>query len=183
MKGNSIKLGQKDLNVLTGSCDLQGFKLVWNQMSHCRLFIETLPLEMFWLEKMKLVKWQTLEWQEMCKNKIFMKGRQRFVLYWKQTYSIGLARNPFHYLWRKIRKVLLIMSLLSRFHALRVAPKTIGHEVKAVCVKLIKHLTILKMHKRLFCRSRIHGIRLHILGVYACLSVVIWRRPLPSINF
>ena len=109
----------------------------------------------------------------MCKNKIFMKGRQRFVLYWKQTYSIGLARNPFHYLWRKIRNVLLIMSLLSRFHALRVAPKTIGHEVKAVCVKLIKHLTIRKKHKRLFCRSRKHGVRLHILGVYACLSVVI----------
>ena len=41
------------------------------------------------------------------------------------------------------------MSLLSRFHALRVAPKTIGHEVKAVCVKLIKHLTILKKHERL----------------------------------
>ena len=103
----------------------------------------------------------------MYKNKIFMKGRQRFVLYWKQTYSIGLARNRFHYLWRKIRKVLLIMSLLFRFHALRVAPKTIGHEVKAVCIKLIKHLTILKKHKRLFCRSRKHGIRLHILGVYA----------------
>ena len=102
-----------------------------------------------------------------------MKGRQRFVLYWKQTYIIGLARNPFHYLWRKICNVLLIMSLLSRFHALRVAPKTIGHEVKAVCVKSIKHLTILKKHKRLFCRSRKHGIRLHILGVYGCLSVVI----------
>ena len=173
MKCNSIKVRQKDPNALTGSCDLQGFKLVWNEISHCRLFIETLPLEMFWLEKMKLVKWRTLEWQEMCKNKIFMKGRQRFVLYWKQTYSIGLARNPFHYLWRKIRKVLLIMSLLSRFHALRVAPKTIGHEVKAVCVKLIKHLTIRKKHKRLFCRSRKHGVRLHILGVYACLSVVI----------
>ena len=112
----------------------------------------------------------------MCKNKIFMKGRQRFVLYWKQTYSIGLARNPFHSTLpvEKIRKVLLIMSLLSRFHALRVAPKTIGHEVRAVCVKLIKHLTILKKHKRLFCRrSRKHGITLHILGVYACLSVVI----------
>ena len=108
----------------------------------------------------------------MCRNKIFMKGRQRFVLYWKQTYSIGLARNPFHYLWRKIRKLLLIMSLLSRFHALRVAPKTIGHEVKAVCVKLMKHLTILKKHKRLFCRSRKHGITLHILCVYACLRVV-----------
>ena len=173
MKCNSIKVRQKDPNALTGPCDLQGFKLVWNEISHCRLFIETLPLEMFWLEKMKLVKWQTLEWQEMCKNKIFMKGRQRFVLYWKQTYSIGLARNPFHYLWRKIRKVLLIMSLLSRFHALRVAPKTIGHEVKAVWVKLIKHLTIRKKHKRLFCRSRKHGVRLHILGVYACLSVVI----------
>ena len=173
MKCNSTKVRQKDPNALTGPCDLQGFKLVWNEISHCRLFIETLPLEMFWLEKMKLVKWQTLEWQEMCKNKIFMKGRQRFVLYWKQTYSIlsiGLARNPFHYLWRKIRKVL---SLLSRFHALRVAPKTIDHEVKAVCVKLIKHLTIRKKHNRLFCRSRKHGVGLHILGVYACLSVVI----------
>ena len=172
MKCNSIKLGQKAMNVLTGSCDMQGFKLVWNEISR-RLFIETLPLEMFWLEKMKLVKWLTLEWQEMCKNKIFMKGRQRFVLYWKQTYSIlsiGLARNPFHYLWRKIRKVL---SLLSRFHAVRVAPKTIDHEVKAVCVKLIKHLTIRKKHNRLFCRSRKHGVGLHILGVYACLSVVI----------
>ena len=73
----------------------------------------------------------------MCKNKIFMKGRQRSVLYWKQIYSIGLARNPF-------RNVLLIMSLVSRFHALRVVPKTIGHEVKAVCVKLIKQLIILK---------------------------------------
>ena len=82
------------MNLLTGPCDLQGFKLVWNEISHCRLFIETLPLEMFWLEKMKLVKWQTLEWQEMCKNKIFMKGRQRFVLYWKLTYNVGLARNP-----------------------------------------------------------------------------------------
>ena len=102
----------------------------------------------------------------MCKNKIFMKGRQRSVLYWKQIYSIGLARNPF-------RNVLLIMSLLSRFHALRVVPKTIGHEVKAVCVKLIKQLIILKKHKRLFCRSRKHGIRLHILGVYGCVSVVI----------
>ena len=82
------------MNFLTGPCDLQGFKLVWNEISHCRLFIETLPLEMFWLEKMKLVKWLTLEWQEMCKNKIFMKGRQRFVLYWKLTYNVGLARNP-----------------------------------------------------------------------------------------
>ena len=173
MKCKSIKVRQKDPNAFTGPCDFQDFKLVWNEISHCRLFIETLLLEMFWLEKMKLVKWQTLEWQEMCKNKIFMKGRQRFVLYWKQTYSTGLARNPFHYLWRKIRKVLLIMSLLSGFHALRVAPKTIGHELKAVCVKLIKHLTILKKHKRLFCRSRKHGITLHILGVYACLSVVI----------
>ena len=69
----------------------------------------------------------------MCKNKIFMRGRQRFVLYWKQTYSIGLAPNPFRCLWRKIRKVLLIMSLLSRFHALRVAPKTIGHELRQMC--------------------------------------------------
>ena len=173
MKCNSTKVRQKDPNALTGPCDLQGFKLVWNEISHCRLFIETLPLEMFWLEKMKLVKWQTLEWQEMCKNKIFMKERQRFVLYWKQTYSIGLARSPFYYLWRKIRKVSLIMSLLSRFLALRVAPKTIGHEVKAVCVKLIKHLTILKKHKRLFCRSRKHGSRLHTFVVYSCLSVVI----------
>ena len=64
------------------------------------------------------------------------------------------------------------MSLLSRFHALGVAPKTIGHEVKAVCVKMIKHLTILKKHKRLFCRSRKHEITLHILGVYAYLGVV-----------
>ena len=46
--------------------------------------------------------------------------------------------------WRKMRKVLLIISLLSTFHALRVTPKTIAHKVKAVCVKLIKHLTILK---------------------------------------
>ena len=52
--------------------------------------------------------------------------------------------QPFSVTWRKIRKVLLIMSLLSRFHALRVTPKTTAHEVKAVCVKLIKHLTILK---------------------------------------
>ena len=36
------------------------------------------------------------------------------------------------------------MSLLSKFHALRVAPKTIAHEVKAVCVKLIKHLIVQK---------------------------------------
>ena len=75
--------------------------------------------------------------------------------------------------WRKLRKVLLIMSLLSKFHALRVAPKTIGHEVKAVCVKLIEHLTVQKKHKRLFCRSPKHGITLHILGVYGSLSVVI----------
>ena len=94
MKCDSIKVRKKNLNVLTGPCDLQGFKLMWNKISHCRLFIETLPLEMFWLDKMKLVKWLTLEWQEMCKNKIFMKGRQRFVLYWKLTYSIGMARNP-----------------------------------------------------------------------------------------
>ena len=45
--------------------------------------------------------------------------------------------------WRKIRKALSIMSLLFRFHALRGAPKTIGHEVKAVCVKITKHLTTL----------------------------------------
>ena len=137
-----MKVRQKDLDVLTGPSDLQGFKLVWNEISHCRLFIETLPLEMFWLEKMKLVKWLTLEWQEMCKNKIFMKGRQRFVWYWKLTYSIGLACNPLPLrTWRKIRKVLLIMSLLSRFHALRVAPKTIAHKVKEVCVKLRDYFT------------------------------------------
>ena len=40
------------------------------------------------------------------------------------------------------------MSLFSRFHALRAAPTTIAHEVNAECVKLIKHLTILKKHKR-----------------------------------
>ena len=74
--------------------------------------------------------------------------------------------------WRKIRKVLLIMSLLSRFHALRDAPKTVAHKVKAVCVKLIKHLTILKKLKRLFHRSPKHRIRLHISGVNGCLSVV-----------
>ena len=45
--------------------------------------------------------------------------------------------------WRKIRKALSIMSLLFRFHALRGAPKTIAHDVKAVCVKITKHLTIL----------------------------------------
>ena len=60
--------------------------------------------------------------------------------------------------WRKIRKVLLIMSLLSRFHALRLAPKTIGHEVKAVCVKLIKYLTILKKHKKLFAGHQNMGL-------------------------
>ena len=67
------------------------------------------------------------------------------------------------------------MSLLFRFHALRVAPKTIGHEVRAVCVKLIKHLTILIKGKRLFCRSpkRARGVRLHITSDYGCLSVVI----------
>ena len=65
------------------------------------------------------------------------------------------------------------MSLLSRFHALRVAPKTIAHEVKAVCVKLIKHLTVQKRHTRLFCRSPKHGITLYILGLYGSLSVVI----------
>ena len=77
--------------------------------------------------------------------------------------------------WRKIRKALSIMSLLFRFHALRVAPTTIAHEVKAVCVKIIKHLTILIKGKRLFCRSlkRARGIRLHISSDYGCLSVVI----------
>ena len=34
--------------------------------------------------------------------------------------------------WRKIRKALSIMSLLFGFHGLRVAPKTIALEVKAV---------------------------------------------------
>ena len=60
--------------------------------------------------------------------------------------------------WRKIRKALSIMSLLFRFHALRVAHKTIAHEVKAVCVKMIKHLTILIKDKRRFCRSPERGI-------------------------
>ena len=59
---------------------------------------------------------------------------------------------------REIRKVLLIMSLLSKFYALRVTPKTIAHKAKAVCAKLIKHLKILKKHKRLFCPSPKHGI-------------------------
>ena len=45
--------------------------------------------------------------------------------------------------WSKIRKALSIMSLLFRFHALRVASKAIAHEVKAVYVKIIKHLTTL----------------------------------------
>ena len=76
--------------------------------------------------------------------------------------------------WRKI-KALSIMSLLFRFHALRVTPKTIAHEVKAVCVKIIKHLTILIKDKRLFCRSprRARGVRLHISSDYGGLSVVI----------
>ena len=52
--------------------------------------------------------------------------------------------------WRKIRKTLSIMSLLFRFHALRVAPKTIAQEVKAVCVKIIKHLTILIKDKKTY---------------------------------
>ena len=42
----------------------------------------------------------------------------------------GTCLQSFAVTWRKIRKVLLIMSLLSRFHALRVAPKTIGHELR-----------------------------------------------------
>ena len=77
--------------------------------------------------------------------------------------------------WRKIRKALSIMSLLFRFHALRVAPKTIAHKVKAVCVKIIKHLTTLIKDKKLFCRSpkRARWIRLHISSDYGCLSVVI----------
>ena len=77
--------------------------------------------------------------------------------------------------WRKIRKALSIMSLLFRFHALRVAPKTIAHDVKAVCVINIKHLTILIKDKRLFCRSpkRARGFKLHISRDYGCLSVVI----------
>ena len=87
--------------------------------------------------------------------------------------------------WRKIRKALSIMSLLFRFHALRVAPKTIAHKVKAVCIKIIKHLTTLIKDKKLFCRSpkRAHGIKLHISRDYGCLSVVIYRCLLPSINF
>ena len=75
--------------------------------------------------------------------------------------------------WRKIRKALSIMSLLFRFHASRVAPKTIAHEDKAVCVKMIKHLNIVIKDKRLFCRSPKRGIRLHISSDYGCLSVVI----------
>ena len=60
---------------------------------------------------------------------------------------------------RKIlNKLLLIMSLLARFHALSVAPKTIGHEVKAVCVKLIKYLTILKKHERLLAGHQNMGL-------------------------
>ena len=64
--------------------------------------------------------------------------------------------------WRKTRQALFVMSLLSWFHILRVAPKTVAFEVKALCVKFIKHLTILTKHKRLFCRSPRSGIRLHI---------------------
>ena len=60
--------------------------------------------------------------------------------------------------WRKLRKVLLIMSLLSRFHALRLAPKTIGHEVKAVWVKLINYLAILKKHRRLLVGDQNIGL-------------------------
>ena len=60
--------------------------------------------------------------------------------------------------WRKIRKALSIMSLLFRFHAVRVAHKTIAHEVKAVWVKMIKHLTILMKDKRRFCPSPERGI-------------------------
>ena len=72
-------------------------------------------------------------------------------------YRTGTQSFPLHITCGG-KYVRLIMSLLSRFHALRVAPKTIGHEVRAVCVKLIKHLTILKKHKRLFCRrSRKHA--------------------------
>ena len=68
------------------------------------------------------------------------------------------STQSFAVTWREIRKVLLIMSLLFRFYALRVTPKTIAHEAKAVCAKLIKHLKILKKHKRLLCRSPKHGI-------------------------
>ena len=70
-----------------------------------------------------------------------MKGKQRYVLYRKLTYRTGM--HSFAVNWRKIRKALSIMSLLFRFHALRGAPKTIAREVKAVCVKSAKHLTIL----------------------------------------
>ena len=59
-----------------------------------------------------------------------------------QSFPLPVEENTY--------KVLLIISLLSRFHALTVAPTTIGHEVKAVCIKLIKHLTILKKQNRLY---------------------------------
>ena len=71
--------------------------------------------------------------------------------------------------WREIRKVLLIMSLLFRFYALRVTPKTIAHEAKAVCAKLIKHLK-----RDYFAGHQNMGLFIfHISGVYSCLSVVI----------
>ena len=77
------------------------------------------------------------------------------------------STQSFAVTWREILKVLLIMSLLSKFYALRVTPKTIAHEAKAVCAKLIKHLKILKKHKRLLCQSSKHGI-IHI-SYFRCL--------------
>ena len=102
-----------------------------------------------------------------------MKGKLRYVLYWKLTQSIGLACNLLPLTGGKHVRLCLLWSLLSWFHALRVAPKTVAHEVTALCVKLIKHLTSLTKHKRLFCRSPKRGIRLHIQGDYGCLSVLI----------
>ena len=76
--------------------------------------------------------------------------------------------------WRKMRKVLLIMSLLARFHALRVASITIAHEVQVVCVKLIKHLTSPKSKRDYFAFHQNMGLLIfHISSVYGCLSVVI----------
>ena len=81
---------------------------------------------------------------------------------------MGLACNPLPLTGGKY-----VRSLLFRFRALRVAPKTLAHEVKAVCVTMIKHVTILIKDKRLFCRSPKRGIRLHISSDYGCLSAVI----------
>ena len=46
------------------------------------------------------------------------------------------GRQSFAVNWRKIRKALSIMSLLFRLHALRVAPKTIAHELRQCVLKL-----------------------------------------------